>query len=459
MVRNTERNGRFHTDWLNNLYPRLLLARSLLKEDGVLFVSINDREAANMRQMLNEVMGEHNFVAQIAWQCLDTVKNDAKYVSTNHEYILCYAKELAKLKLQGVKKGESQRKHYKNYDNDPRGDYLLTPLHAKSGTSSSIYTYTFANGQKWTPPAGTYPRYSQETLSRLEQEGRLYIDPLGKKTPQKKTYWSEVDERMPPVSFWDYKTFGSTRQSNKELSELVGKGVFLNPKPVKTILTLLDMVADSKDALVLDFYAGSATTAHAVMQLNAQDGGNRRYILVQIADETPVNSPAYKQGFRTLCDIGLARIKAAGEKLLKEHPQCRADMGVRVLSLASSNVKDVYLRPQEYTQSRLEDMVDNFKPGRTSEDILFQAMLQLGLDLSESIQVLSLAGQQVYQVGPNKLLACLEDKLTPAVVEQIALLHPAYAVFCDKSIQDDCLSENFEQIFLRLSPQTKRITL
>lgn len=268
-----------HSKWLSFMEKRLRIARELLSEKGVIFISINDIEVAQLRLLLDKTFSEQNFLAEIAWQCLDTIKNDAKYFSNNHEYIFCYAKKKEFLKMQGIKKGDKQRAYYKNYDNDSRGDYLLTPLHAKSGTAAGIYTFTFSNGQIWTPPKGTFPRFSKETLKKLDDEGRLYLDPECKKTPQKKTYLSEVGDRMPSPSFWDYINYGSTRQSNKELSEIMGKGVFQNPKPSKLISILIDLIRDNQSSTILDFFAGSGTTGHAVLKLNAEDGGHRHFIL------------------------------------------------------------------------------------------------------------------------------------------------------------------------------------
>ena len=318
LVPNTESNGRFHTDWLNMIYPRLKLAKDLLTEDGIIFISIDDCEVENLKKVVNEIFGEQNFVTEIAWQCLDTIKNDAKYFSDNHEYILVYAKSIELLKIQGIKKGEKQRSYYKNYDDDPRGDYLLTPLHAKSGTESGIYSFTFSNGQTWTPPQGTFPRFSKETLRKLDEDNRIYLDPDGIKVPQKKTFLSEVGDRMPPVSFWDYASFGSTRQSNKELAELINKGMFQNPKPSKTIATLIDLVENNSDSIILDFFSGSATTAHAVMQLNAGDEGHRKFILVQLQEKTDESSDAYKAGYKNICEIGKERIRRAGQVILKQ---------------------------------------------------------------------------------------------------------------------------------------------
>ncbi len=266
------------------MYPRLKLLHRLLSDDGAIFISIDDNEQANLKLICDEIFGNENFVTQIAWQNLDTIKNDAKYFSDNHEYIISFAKNIKLLRIQGLKKGEKQRAYYKNYDNDPRGNYLLTPLHAKSGSESGRYSYTFSNGQTWQAPPGTYPRYSRETLSSLEKENRLFLDPKGMKVPQKKTFLSEVGDRMPPTTFWGYDVFGSTRQSNKELSKILGKGAFQNPKPSTTIQALLDLIDDNSDSIILDSFAGSGTTAHAVLNLNKKDGGNRKFILIELED-------------------------------------------------------------------------------------------------------------------------------------------------------------------------------
>lgn len=257
---------------------RLKLARNLLKETGIIFISINDIEFAQLKLLCDKMFGIQNYVSIITWQNLDSVKNDAKYFSTNTEYILVYAKNKLELKIQGTKKGEKQISYYKNYDNDPRGAYLLTPLHAKSGSESGKYEYIFSNGQTWSAPEGTYPRFSISTLKRLDEEGRLYLDPKCKKIPQKKTYLSEVGDRMPPITFWSAVEYGSTRQSNVELATIVGKGKFQNPKPTKLIKKLIELV-DNKNAIILDFFAGSGTTGQAVMDMNQEDNGSRKFIL------------------------------------------------------------------------------------------------------------------------------------------------------------------------------------
>jgi adenine-specific DNA-methyltransferase len=269
-----------HSAWLSFMSKRLVVAKELLRESGVLLISIDDNEQHRLHSLCEEIFGESNFLGTLSWQNSDTIKNDAKFISPNSEALLVFARNRTNLsRLPGLRKGEKQKAAYKNPDGDPRGPYILSPLYAKSGSADKNFKFTFSNGQKWSPPVGRFHRYSRETLERLDTEGRLALDPRGKKLPMRKTYLSEVSERMPLWTFLRYEDFDSTRQSNFEISALVGKGKFPNPKPSRLIRKLVDAVAQS-DALVLDFFAGSGTTLHAVAELNAQDQGSRRCILV-----------------------------------------------------------------------------------------------------------------------------------------------------------------------------------
>ncbi len=485
LVKNLDSNGRFHTNWLNMIYPRLKLAKDLLAEDGVIFISIDDNEQENLKKCCDEIMGFNNYVTEIAWQCLDTVKNDAKYFSDNHEYILVYAKNKNKLIVRGVKKGEKQRAYYKNYDNDSRGDYLLTPLHAKSGTEAAIYSYVFSNGQVWQPPKGTYPRFSRETLKKLDDDRRIYLDPMGIKTPQKKTFLSEVGDRMPPTTFWDYTTFGSTRQSNKELSELISKGLFQNPKPTKVIQVLIDLIDNGEDSTILDFFSGSATTAHAVMQLNAEDGGNRKFIMIQLPEATGEKSEAFKAGYKNICEIGKERIRRAGKNIMEEYRITNGfeklgvesahyqdeimesgeasirnlDIGFRVLKCDSSNMKDVYYNPDDFEQTMFSSLADNIKEDRTSEDLLFQVMLDLGVELSSKIEETEIAGKKVFSVAEDFLMACFDKDVNEETITAIAKQKPYYFVMRDSSMADDSVATNFDQLFETYSPDTVRRVL
>ena len=292
-----------HDKWLCIMWPRLQLLKELLADDGVIFISIDDNEQHHLRMMMDEVFGGGNFVALISWQGMDTVKNDAKHFSSNSEFIMCYAKQIALSKIAGFKKTEKHRKPYKNRDNDPRGPYLLTPLHAKSGTESNIYEFRFPNGQIWTPPTGCYQRYSKRRLAQLVKDKRIWLDPNGMKTPQRKTYLSEVSDRMRPHTFWRHEDFGSTRQANAELRGILGRGEFENPKPQKLVRAIVDLVAD-KNALILDSFAGSGTTAHAVLALNREDGGNRRFILVECEDYADTHHRRARPPCYTRCSEG-----------------------------------------------------------------------------------------------------------------------------------------------------------
>ncbi len=452
-VVNSESNGRYHSDWLTMMYSRLKLARNLLRDDGVIFISIDDNEFNNLSKVISEIFGELNFLANISWQNLDTIKNDAKYFSVNNEYILCYAKNIEKTKIVGLKKTEKQNAYYKNYDNDPRGNYLLTPLHAKSGSDNSIYQYTFNNGQNWRPPQGTYPRYSLETLKKLESAGRLYLDPKGVKIPQKKTYLSEVSDRMPPTTFWGYSEFGSTRNSNKEISELIEKGIFQNSKPVKLMKFLIDII-DSKESICLDFFSGSATTAHAVMQLNAEDGGNRQYIMVQLPEESADNSEARKSGYKNICEIGKERIRRAAKKI-KEETNADIDYGFRVFRVDSSNMKDVYYTPKELVARDLLDLASNIKEGRSGEDLLIQVLLEWGIELSLPMEALQIDGVSVHAVAGHLLVACFEENISESVITKIAEMQPERALFRDASFANDAAKLNVTELFKRISRHTE----
>ena len=273
-----------HDKWLCMMYPRLRLLSELLSAAGAIFISIDDNEVHSLRMLMDEVFGRKNFLGIITWQGMDTIKNDARYFSSNTEYIIAYAKSIDNVKIKGIRKGEKQRGVYKNYDNDPRGPYLLTPLHAKSGSEAGVYEFTFPNGQVWRAPKGTYPRFSKETLTQLIRDGRIYLDREGKKVPQKKTYLSEVSERMRPWTFWKYEDFGSTRQANAELRKILGRGEFQNPKPSKLVRQIIDLVADD-NSIIIDSFAGSGTTGHAVLALNQEDGGSRKFILVEMEND------------------------------------------------------------------------------------------------------------------------------------------------------------------------------
>lgn len=391
----TSNNSSSHSAWLTFMYPRLYLAKQLLSEYGAIFISIDDNEVYNLKQLCDQIFGEENFVSQITWQCLDTIKNDAKYFSDNDEYILCYAKNKEKLRIKGIKKTEKQKAYYKNYDNDPRGDYLLTPLHAKSGVENSIYTYVFKNGQRWTPIEGTYPRFSKDTLSKLEEDNRIYLDPEGINVPQKKTFWSEVGDRMPSTTFWGYEEYGSTRQSNKEISELLGKGIFKNSKPTKLIKNIIDLICEEND-IIVDFFSGSASTADAIIQLNSVDKLNLKYIMVQLQEETKKNEEAYKNGYKTIDEIGQDRIKKASEKIKKE-THADIDYGFKHYTLKNTS-DNILSKLESFEPQLMNESYDLYKEYGV-ETILETWKLKDGYEFTTNIEKVDCNGYNTYKCG------------------------------------------------------------
>jgi len=407
-----------HSAWLTFMYPRLKIAQRLLKDDGVIFISIDDNEQANLKLLMDEIFGESNFLAEISWQGMDTIKNDAKYFSENHEYILCYSKIISNVKLRGAKRTEEHNKVYKNYDNDPNGPYLLTPLNAKSGNEKNNYEYTFSNGTKYRPPQGTYHRFSRETLAELESKNCIYFGNKKGAIPQKKTYLSEVSEYIKLTTFWDYKFAGSTRQSNNELADLLGKGIFDNPKPTKLIKMLIESISDL-NSFILDFFAGSSTTAHAVMQLNAEDGGNRKFIMVQLDEKTKADSEARKAGYNTIDEIARKRIELAGEKILKEYESDLVkqtngwdkDIGFKHYRLITPDVKTLEkineFNPEE-TNLIADDMIKPFEYKKTEtcglDTILTTWLIDDGFRFDTPVEEIIFGNYKAHYVHSNARL-------------------------------------------------------
>ena len=363
-----------HSGWLFAMYPRLKTARDLLTDDGVVFISIDDNEQANLKILCDEIFGGTNFIASVAYKNLDTIKNDAKYFSDNHEYILVFAKNKEEVDILGVERSAEQDKVYKNGDNDPRGPYLLTPLHAKSGTDDNRFEHTFSNGKKYTPPTGTFWRFSKESLLEMEVDNRIYFPAKG--VPQRKTFLSEVPDRVKVTTFWDTKFAGSTRQSNKEIKDLFSSGgMFDNPKPTK-LLTVLLSIVDTTDAIILDFFAGSGTTAHAVMDLNKIDGGRRKFILVQLDED--IDAKKSKPAFDfckehklepVISSICIERVNRAGEKIREEAGLLEngLDTGYKVFSLVDRPSAELHANQLQLKANR-----------KTTEDTLCNMMAASG---------------------------------------------------------------------------------
>lgn len=468
MVTNTESNGRFHTDWLNMIYPRLKLAKDLLAEDGVIFISIDDGEAANLLKVCNDIFGESNFVADLIWQKKFSRSNDATYFSTMHDHILCYCKSNIMQNENGWRIGLLPRDDeipngYANPDNDPRGVWTSVILSAKSGSDSLLYEIQTPSGRKVLPPSGRYWSCSKDTFEKWKADGRIWFGSNGDGTPRKKTFLSEVQQGLRPNTILFQDSVGNNQEAKQETKALFnGCGVFDGPKPVRLLNVLLKIANTKDDSIILDFFSGSATTAHAVMKLNAEDGGHRKFIMVQLPEKTDEKSEAYKAGYKNICEIGKERIRRAGRKI-KEDAGLTAladlDIGFRCLRLDESNMKPVYYTPEETQQQDLFSLVDNVKPDRTPEDLLFQVMLDLGVLLSSPIEATEIAGKKVFNVADGFLLACFDHDVTEETVKAIAQMKPYYAVFRDSSMANDSVATNFDQIFETYSPETVRKVL
>ena len=463
MVTNTESNGRFHTDWLNMIYPRLKLAKDLLTEDGLLIASIDDNEIKNIRNICDEIFGESNFVACVVWQKIHSIKNDAKYFSENHEYAVIYAKSVDKIRINLLPRTEEMNNRYKNPDNDSRGPWQSGDLVASGERSNGHFIITSPkSGKQFDVPQGKHWVYSQENLLKMVEDNQVWFGENGNSFPRKKRFLSDVQDGRTPNTLWLAEEVGHNQTATREVKTIFDDKKFFDfPKPVAYIQQFVQ-VSSNKDSVVLDFFSGSATTAHAVMQLNAEDGGHRKFIMVQLPEKTDEKSEAYKAGYKNICEIGKERIRRAGRKI-KEDAGLTApadlDIGFRCLRLDESNMKPVYYTPDEVGQQDLFSLVDNVKEDRTPEDLLFQVMLDLGVLLSSPIEVKEIAGKRVFNVAEGFLLACFDHDVTEETVKAIAQMKPYYAVFRDSSMANDSVATNFDQIFETYSPETVRKVL
>lgn len=478
MVTNTESNGRFHTDWLNMIYGRLKIAKSLLSEDGLIFISIDEHESHNLRKMCDEIFGGQNFISQIVWEKRYTRSNNARRFTTLTEPLLCYAKNITLVTDIKEKRNEKADSIYSNPDNDPRGAWTsvsyVNPATKDQRPNLSYPLYNPFTGASIEHPTNAW-KYEKATYEKHVRENRLYWGKSGENTyPRLKKFLSEMDGGMVPVDLWRQEDTGTTDQASKELENLLGRKIFDFPKPKELIMRGISLIINGdtgKDSIILDFFSGSATTAHAVMQMNAEDGGHRKFIMVQLPEKTDEKSEAYKAGYKNICEIGKERIRRAGKQILsagggqlemsetQPEPGTPVDVGFRCLRLDSSNMENVYYTPEEISQQDMFSLVDNVKPDRTPEDLLFQVMLDLGVLLSSSIEVKEIADKKVFNVADGFLLACFDHDVTEETVKAIAQMKPYYAVFRDSSMANDSVATNFDQIFETYSPETVRKVL
>ncbi len=459
MQRNTEANGRFHTDWLNMIYPRLKVARDLLTEDGVIFISIDDNEQENLRKVCDEIFGAQNFIAQLIWERAYSPKNDARFISNSHDYVVIYCRDITKFTIGRLPRTEEANARYTNPDNDPRGVWKPSDISVKTYNSECDYPITTPSGRIVEPPAGRCWRLSQKAFRERLHDNRIWFGPNGDSVPSMKRFLSELKfEGMAPTSILFYKEVGHNQEGAKELVTLMGdKGVFDGPKPLRLMERLLTLANLKDDSIILDFFSGSGSMGHAVMKFNAEKDKHCKFILVQLPEET--DDKAKKAGYETICQIGEERIRRAGKKVKEEAGLQGQDLdtGFRVLKLDSSNMEDVFYTPDKFEPSLLDSLVDNIKSDRTPKDLLFQVMLDLGIELSAKIERKEIAGKDVFSVDDDYLLACFDTDVNETTIEEMAKLLPTHLVIRDASAANDNVLDNFDQI-IESNSNDKKIT-
>ncbi|EGS36222.1 site-specific DNA-methyltransferase [Megasphaera sp. UPII 135-E] len=456
LFKNTDTNGRFHSDWCSMIYPRLMLARNLLTDDGLFFVSIDDNEEQNIRKLCDEVFGESNFIACIVWQKIHSIKNDAKYFSENHEYALVYAKSIDSIKLNLLPRTEEMNSRYKNPDGDPRGSWQSGDLVASGERSNGHFLVTSPKtGKTFDVPQGKHWVYSQENLLAMVADNRIWFGEDGNSFPRKKRFLTEVQDGRTPNTLWLSDEVGHNQAAAREVKALFDDKKFFDfPKPVNYIKQMLQIAADS-NSIILDFFSGSATTAHAVMQLNAEDGGHRKFIMVQLPEKCDEQSEAYKAGYKTICEIGKERIRRAAKKIAEENPAVAFDGGFRVFKLDDSNMNDVYYSAGEYHQDMLSFLESNVKSDRNDLDLLFGCLLEWGLPLSMPYTSEQIEGCTVHTYNDGDLIACFDENIPDSVIKEIAKRRPLRAVFRDSSFANSPSKINVGEIFKMLAPDTR----
>lgn len=453
LVKNLNSSGRFHTDWLNMLFPRLRIARDLLCEDGLIMISMDENESTNLKKMCDEVFGESNYIGEIIRKTKSMTADNGNGFNTQHEMLVLYAKNKPLVVLHGEEKEFS---NYSNPDDDPNGDWCPGDPSAKSGGATTSFgienPYTHRIDY---PPSGRYWAFSKTTLKKYIATGKIkFKTAYGEKERGFifKRYKKDATSYYDPVhSLFATENEYMNQAATIEIKKLFGDNVFSYPKPVSFLKKLIQYATDEED-IVLDFFSGSATTAQAIIELNQEEETNRKFIMVQIPEALEEGSIAYKQGFQTLCEIGCARI----DKVLSESD---SKEGYRYFKLDSSNMKEVFYRPSEVEQGSFGLYVDNIKEDRSSEDLLFQVMLEMGILLSSQMKETEIAGKKVYSVADDFLIACFDNDVTEETVKAVAEKKPHYAVFRDSSMANDSVASNFDQIFASVSPKTVRKVL
>ena len=473
LYKNTDSNGRFHSDWCSMIYSRLLLARNLLADDGVIFISIDDNEQSNLKQICDEVFGENNFAAEIPWQSRLSMQNDTDF-SINHEYLLVYAKK-RRIENRRLKESNANtwykkdsfvfrplpldKSKFDNPDNDPRGLWKADPFDAPNIRPNLTYTIKNPNtGEEFLPPQGRCWRVMQEKFIELFNDNRIIFGKNGTSRPQMKSFYEEKkDFGSIDNSWFAGDKIGTATAATKELQKIFNCIPFDTPKPTTLMKKLLILGFVDNDDIVMDFFSGSATTAHAVMQLNAEDRGHRKFIMVQLPELTDEKSEAFKTGYKNICEIGKERIRRAGNKIKADNPltTTELDVGFRVFKLDSTNMNDVYYSPDEYSQDMLAGLESNIKDDRTALDLLFGCILDWGLPLSLPYTSEEIDGCTIHDYNEGDLIACFDKNIPKSVIEVIAKKKPLRAVFRDSSFEADDDRINVEEIFKLYAPDTR----
>ena len=459
LFQNTESNGRFHSDWCSMIYPRLKLARDLLSDDGVIFISIDDNEVHNLRKICDEIFGEKNFVATLVWERAYSPKNDAKFVSNSHDYILMYAKNIESFQIGRLERTKEANARYSNPDNDPRGDWKPSDMSVKTYNAECDYPITTPSGRVVEPPAGRCWRLSRNAFRERLHDNRIWFGTDGNSVPCIKRFLSELNfDGMAPTSILFYKEVGHSQEGSKEVTALFGdKGVFDGPKPVRLMQRLITLANLHNDSIILDFFSGSASTAHAVIKTNAENEKYCHFIIVQIPEI--VSRGKEEQGYKNICEIGKERIRRAGEKIKAEHATTapNLDIGFRVLKLDESNMKDVFYKPDEISQDILSNAESNIKEDRNALDLLFACLIDWGVELSLPLKEENINGAKVYTVNDGEvpdLIACFSENIPESAIREIAKRKPLRAVFRDSSFADSPSKINVTEIFKTISPNT-----
>ena len=419
LTTNTDTDGRYHSNWLNMMYPRLKLSRNLLTDDGVIFISIDDNEQANLKKLCDEIFGEENFIAQIVWERAYAPVNLKKHFSESHDYMVCYSKNINLSINNGLKRSEEADNRYLNPDNDPRGVWQSDNFSVGPAVESNIYKIVSPSGRENYPPNGRSWRVSEEKFKEMLLDNRVWFGEDGNGVPRQKRFLSEVKNSITPMTIWKYTEVGHSQDATKKLKELFDEvHVFDYSKTVELIKRCIELYTIQGD-IILDFFSGSSTTAHSVMQLNAEDGGNRKYIMVQLPELCDEDSEAYKAGYKNICEIGKERIRRAGEKIKSDESlplenREKLDVGFKVFKLDSSNIKEWDTNTEDLKQTLLDSM-ENIKSDRNSLDVLYEILLKYGLDLNIPIE----ENKDFYSIGGGSLLVSLNKEINNKVINSI----------------------------------------